>query len=321
MTSLAIWCEGSQLDDSCKCNYDVHFNLWTNVDPYTLDIGIKLKYFSKLDNICLYFPFGLNKSNIFDLGGTITQTKEMLNAVFNESYTKEETEEPKHIAIKENQAVIFYVYKLDVENDIDIHEKYEGSILTIKLKEKKSLKDGAEYYFRIRITDKNLSKLVEKRKNISSIFNALLVENDFIDFRLNDWRSLHNESLIEHVRDNKVKNYGMKKVNFFVMTNGDTEIKSNTKKSERKLETGVWEKYLDNLKKDSVILAHQWQKLPEENNNNFNSFNAYLRFKKQWFNFQTVAWYLLIIILINLLSSLIWELIQFLTKAILNMME
>lgn len=314
MTSLAIWCEGSQLNDSCKCNYDVHFNLWTNVNPYTLDIGIKLKYFSKLDNICLYFPFRLNKSNLSDLGGTITQTKEMLNAVFNESYTKEESDEPKQIAIKENQKVIFYVYKLDVENDIDIREKYEGSILAINLKDKKSLQDGIEYYFRIRIIDKNLSELVEKRKNISNIFNALLVENDFIDFRLNDWRSLHNESLIEHVRDNKAKDYGMKKVNFFVMTNGDTEIKSNTKKSERKLETGSWEKYLDKLKKDSVILAHQWQKLPEDNRENFNSFNAYLRFKKQWFNVQTVTWYLLIIISINLLSSLIWELIKFLTK-------
>ena len=316
MTSLAIWCEGSQLDASCECNYDVHFNLWTNVNPYTLDIGIKLKYFSKLDSICIYFPFGLNKDNISDLGGTITKTKEMLNAVFNESYTKEEAEEPKQISIKENQKSLFYVYKLDVENDIDIIKKYEGSILAIKLKDKKSLQNGTEYYFRIRIDDEKLSELVEKRKNISNIFSALLVENDFIDFRLNDWRSLHNESLIEHVRDNKAKNYGMKKVNFFVMTNGDTEIKSNTKKSERKLETGAWEEYLDKLKKDSVILAHQWQKLPEENMTNFNSFNAYLRFKKQWFNVQTVAWYLLIIISINVLSSLIWELIKIFNKAI-----
>lgn len=313
MTSLAIWCEGKDLETSNSCNYDVHFNLWTNTKPYTLDIGIKIEYNDKLDDIKIYFPFEIKEHNISDLGSVIVQTKEMLNAVFNESYTKEETEEPKQIAIKEKQGTIFYVYKLDINNDVDIQEKYDGSILTIKLKDKKSLKNNSVYYFRIRCVATSLSKLVEKRTDIN-IFNALLTENDFIDFRLNDWRSLHNESLAEHVRDNKASCYGLQKVNFFVMTNGDTEIKSNTKKSERKLERGIWEKYLINIKNKDVILAHQWQKTADSSNKTLTSFNAYLKFKKQWLNWKTAIGYTLIIILINIISSLFWELIKVFLK-------
>ena len=161
------------------------------------------------------------------------------------------------------------------------------------------------YYFRFRCSALNLNKIVEKRTNLN-LLNALLIENDFIDFRLNDWRSLNNDSLIEHVRNSRIKDYCLKKVNFFVMTNGSIEIISNTKKSERKLEKGIWENYIQ-FDKNQVILAHQWQqKINSEQISNAESienFNAYLKFKKQWLNWATVLGYAILIVIINLISS------------------
>ena len=199
-----------------------------------MDIGIKVKYVKELQNLCLYFPFKLSKDSITDLGKTITSSKLLLNTVFNEYYTKEEDAEPKQIAIRDNGATVFYVYQLDINNDIDVSNKYNGTILTIKLSDRKNLKEDQMYYFRFRCSALNLNKIVEKRTNLN-LLNALLTENDFIDFRLNDWRSLNNDSLIEHVRNSRIKDYCLKKINFFVMTNGSIEIISNTKKSERKL--------------------------------------------------------------------------------------
>lgn len=305
MSGLAVWCEGKELDQSCACPYEMHFNLWTNTKPYVLDIGIKVKYVKELQNLCLYFPFKLSKDSITDLGKTITSSKLLLNTVFNEYYTKEEDAEPKQIAIRDNGATVFYVYQLDINNDIDVSNKYNGTILTIKLSDRKNLKEDQMYYFRFRCSALNLNKIVEKRTNLN-LLNALLTENDFIDFRLNDWRSLNNDSLIEHVRNSRIKDYCLKKVNFFVMTNGSIEIISNTKKSERKLEKGIWENYIQ-FDKNQVVLAHQWQqKINTEqvpNAESIEKFNAYLKFKKQWLNCATVLGYAILIVIINLISS------------------
>lgn len=307
MSGLAVWCEGQELNKECVYPYEMHFNLWTNTAPYILDIGIKVKYVKELQNICLYFPFELTQQSLKDLGKTITSSKLLLNTVFNEYYTKEEDAEPKQIAIRNNGTTVFYVYQLDINNDIDLSNKYNGTILTIKLSDKKKLKENEMYYFRFRCSALSLNKFVEKRANLN-LLNALLIENDFIDFRLNDWRSLNNDSLIEHVRNSKIKDYCLVKVNFFVMTNGSVEIISNTKKSERKLEKGVWENYIQ-FDNNQVILAHQWQhKINSEETPNVKSlenFNAYLKFKKQWLNWATMLGYAILIIIINLISSFI----------------
>lgn len=311
MSGLAVWCEGDELQESCACSYEMHFNLWTNTNPYILDIGIKVKYVKELQKICMYFPFELPTNSIEDLGEVITTSKLLLNTVFNEYYTKEEDIEPKQIAVKNNGKTVFYVYQLDVNNDIKIEHKYDGSILVIDLSDRKNFKENEMYYFRFRCNASNLMKFVEKRTDLS-LLNALLIENDFIDFRLNDWRSLNNDSLSEHVRNSTIKDYCLEKVNFFVMTNGNIDIISNTKKSERKLEKGVWDKYIK-LDKKQVILAHQWQsKIDKEKNPDFktiDNFNAYLKFKKQWLSVGTAISYVAIITAINILSSLINKLL------------
>ncbi len=307
MSGLAVWCEGEKLNEVCACPYEMHFNLWTNTKPYILDLGIKVKYVEELQKICIYFPFELTSDSLQDLGEVITSSKLLLNTVFNEYYTKEEDIEPKQIAIKSNGDIIFYIYKLDTNNDITVENKFSGSILTINLSDRKNFKEGQTYYFRLRCKTKNLMNFVEKRTNLS-LLNALLIENDFIDFRLNDWRSLNNDSLSEHVRNSTIKDYCLEKVNFFVMTSGNVDIISNTKKSERKLEKGVWDKYI-NLNNKQVILAHQWQaKLDKQKEKSIDSFNVYLKFKKQWLNLYTIFGYVSIIIILNVLSSLLFKL-------------
>lgn len=315
MSGFAIWFEGENINNSLKCDYDVHINLWTNYKSPILDIGIKTKYMSQLKSIKIFIPFKCSdKYKIDDLGSTITKTKNMLDAVFNESYNMISANIPKQTRVSdENGELQFIVYELDKNKDISVVKGYGGSVLTINLADKKGLSENTEYYFRLRYEDRSLNKLIESRKDYN-ILNALLTENNFIDFRLNDWRSLSDPSLIEHIQDYKINEYCLSKANFFVMALGQLDIISRTKKSERKLENNIWNEYID-IDNKNVIIAHQWQVKKEfkEKNGEMeikypSSFNAYFKLKKQWINFKTIIGYLIIILIINLLSSTLFQL-------------
>ena len=314
MSGFAIWFEGENIVNKCTYDYDVHINLWTNYKSPILDIGIKAIYEPQVKNIKIFIPFEYsNKYKIEDLGSTILKTKNILDAVFNESYSMISENIPKQTRINnEEGAFEFIVYELDINNDIVINKEYGGTVLTIKLEDKKSLITDTKYYFRLRYEDNSLKKLIESRKNYN-IFNALLTENNFIDFRLNDVRSLDNQSLVEHIQDYKINDYCLSKVNFFVMALGQLEIISRTKKSERKLENNTWNKYI-NLDNKNVIIAHQWQVKKEfkESKNGVqnkypSSFNAYFKLKKQWINIKTIIGYFLLILAMNIISSTIFQ--------------
>ena len=314
MSGFAIWFEGENIVNKCTYDYDVHINLWTNYKSPILDIGIKAIYEPQVKNIKIFIPFEYsNKYKLEDLGSTILKTKNILDAVFNESYSMISENIPKQTRVNnEEDEFEFIVYELDMNNDIVINKEYGGTVLTIKLDDKKSLITDTKYYFRLRYEDNSLKKLIESRKNYN-IFNALLTENNFIDFRLNDWRSLDNQSLVEHIQDYKINDYCLSKVNFFVMALGQLDIISRTKKSERKLENNTWNKYI-NLDNKNVIIAHQWQvkKGFKESKNGVqikypSSFNAYFKLKKQWINIKTIIGYFLLILAMNIISSTIFQ--------------
>ena len=314
MSGFAIWFEGENTNNNLKHDYDVHINLWTNYNSPILDIGIKTKYMPQLKNIKIFIPFECSdKYKINDLGSTITKTKNILDAVFNESYDMISANIPKQTRVSgDNGELQFIIYELDKNKDISIVKEYGGSVLTINLENKKGLNENTEYYFRLRYEDCSLNKLIESRKNYN-ILNALLTENNFIDFRLNDWRSLSDPSLVEHIRDYKMNEYRLSKVNFFVMALGQLDIISQTKKSERKLENNTWNEYID-IDDKNVIIAHQWQvkkEIIEKNGETEirypSSFNAYFKLKKQWINFKTIIGYFIIILVMNLISNAIFQ--------------
>ena len=308
MSGFAIWCEGDNINQICSSDYDVHVNLWTNFNTPILDIGIMITYNPSLKTINFFIPFEVSKKyTIIDLGSVITKSKNILDAVFNESYSIISENKSKQTNVQDESGIFkFTVYELDNTKDIEIRKEYNGTIVTINLEEKRGFEIGKKYYFRFRYKDSSLKKLIESRKDYN-VFDVLLTENNFVDFRLNDWRSLSNSSLVEHIEDHKIKEYCLSKVNFFVMAQGQIDIISRTKKSERKLENNTWDKYIT-LEEKSVVIAHQWQ-VKKENEKYPSSFNAYFKLKRQWMNPKTIASYLVIIILINCLSNFSYKLL------------
>ncbi|MBQ8847457.1 MAG: hypothetical protein IJ003_00765 [Candidatus Gastranaerophilales bacterium] len=311
MAGFAIWFEGNKNNKNCEYLCDVHFNLWTKsikrCDTF-LDFGIKIPYISELQSICLYLPYVLKKSDIKDLTKIIVSDKRILDSVFNESYIAEEHELSKQYTIKKDGEKQFTMFALDAneETDLNIQNKYDGTVISINLTNKSFIENEC-YYFRLRFNSKKLNKIVESKSD-DLFLNSIGTENNFIDFRLNNWRSLNNSSLKERIQNESIKQYCIKKINFFLMTEGKIDVNSLTKKSERKLENEIWEKYTEK-KIDNVIIASQWQDKISENTKvkNIESFNVYAKFKYQLCTPSIIINYILIFAIINVLYSLLYN--------------
>ena len=83
--SLQIWYEGQE-----KAELQLDINVWRLKSIWErkiyLDFGIKILNPDKVKRVFVYFPFGVNKANIMDLGKELENTS-LLNGIFNENYT------------------------------------------------------------------------------------------------------------------------------------------------------------------------------------------------------------------------------------------
>ena len=314
MTGFGIWCEGNDLVNKTSVPYDIHFNLWLDYcnkksNPM-FDIGIKINYVPSLHRICIYLPYSININDVKDLGKIIVSDKKILDSIFNESYTAQELQESKKYSIKDKTEVEkFIIYTLDSQetSDLSIDHCLDGTVVAINLKDRGFTNDN-NYYFRLRFTGKWLNKIIE-RKSKNLLFDTVSTENTFIDFRLNNWRSFDNPSLVQRIQQKSISQYCIEKINFFLMTNGEINVYSLNPKSERKLENKIWKDYIGEEIKN-VIIATQWQdkrKNPEDHY--IESFNVYARFKKQWCSLHQIFKYIMIFAVINILYSLLYNLL------------
>lgn len=314
MAGFGIWCEGDKSVNDTLFPYDIHFNLWLDYcnkkSVPMLDIGIKINYVETLHRICIYLPYLIGINYIKDLGKVIVSDKKILDSVFNESYTSHELQESKNFLIKDKLGnEQFIVYALDPNEKSDILVEYclKGTVVTINLKDRGFI-SGKNYYFRLRFTGEWLNKIIE-RKSKNLLFDSVSTENTFIDFRLNNWRSFDNPSLIQRLQQKSVPQYCISKVNFFLMTNGEIDVYSLNPKSERKLENDIWKDYIGK-KVDNVIIATQWQdKKKGKDDSYIDSFNVYARFRKQWCTINQIFKYIMAFAVINVLYSLLYNLL------------
>lgn len=312
MTGFATWCEGVKVQNKENYPYDLHFNLWIDCcNDYSipmLDIGIKLEYTEQLEKFCFYLPYLVSRNNIIDLGKIIVSDKKILDSVFNESYTCQELQSAKTFLVNDkNEKEVFRIYALDIteQSDIIVESAYNGTVISIDLRDKNFVQKK-HYYFRFRCKSPWLNKIIEK-KSKNFLLESISTENNFIDFRLNNWRSFNNSSLIQRIQNKSLPLYCIKKINFFLMTNGEVDINSLNLKSERKLENEIWQEYVGESI-NNVIIATQWQAKKIDKQKDFiESFNIYARIKKQWCTFKQIIKYVMIFAVINIFYSLLFN--------------
>lgn len=143
--SIAIWSKGSLEGQN---NVDLHINFWqfdknNNTTPNFFDIGLRFESVENQDDLFIFIPVELDKSDIKDLSSLLVK-KKIATGIFNESlYAKDEDNVVSIFTDSDKSYTKVYKFISDqngfdkTEIDLEI-VKNTGTLITIK---KKFLKD------------------------------------------------------------------------------------------------------------------------------------------------------------------------------------
>jgi hypothetical protein len=303
MNSIAIWFErnNNSLPHNGEADLDIHINHWkiklnkslydkskiwfsknifrkqerSSQYDYFMDMGLKVGDTNQLiHKIFIYIPHELqNKIEIIeDIGSKLNDPK-LLKAVFNEDYSLE-TKGSKEFLVKNANDNLFYIYGLDVQNDINIIKQFNGTTISFDHK----INDTNITYYRFRLKSIFVERLSEKLNPKNSFLESAFSTIELIDFKINDKRNL-NLSLIEYVRPKG--RFKINLIHYFIMRNiKDEYIVSNQEtNSVRPLEKDTWEAYLGNKSyvKDRYMAYHIKRKA--ESNNSIIDFSVFFKFR------------------------------------------
>ena len=296
--SLQIWYEGQE-----KAELQLDIKVWRLKSIWQrniyLDFGIKILNPHKVKRVFVYFPFGVNKANIMDLGKELENTS-LLNGIFNENYTIQT--HTKNIIVKDDMGNAFFsIYELDIEKDITLERSFSGTVMSFEVKESPNPK-----YYRFRIKAENYGTLFEKYKPKNSFFDSAFIETEMIDFRINEKRNQH-AGLMEMIEENQ--KFIIKDINFFVMSPIQDEIESDGVNLvyKRQLEMGnFWRRYLEcGYKRMSVYKCKT-----AIGRARIDDFNCFCKINYRKSNLWTIALYLVVLCFLsvsfNCLSNILW---------------
>jgi hypothetical protein len=344
MQSLAIWYKPKDTEIKIE-PIEFHVNLWklpikrflrrTKVQRF-FDIGIHLFNAKNIKTLYIYYPKKISLENVQDLGKKIIESDRLINTLFNENYTKKINPNTKSCEIingKTNETE-FHIYELG-ENNINITERYDGTIIEINLRQHNEDKT----YLRLRIDDDYTDVFSSFDSPSNSILQSAFSNTEIIDFRINEPRDL-NKNLLEDISQDGDR-FNFYKIQFFFICSSREEYMFSHEPflGCRQLEKDRWEEYLSlkEIPKES-ILAYHWKKKGElkkiepvkkvndgegdadtnaesediiEEKTPFHDYNALIKTRYEYNDFWTILIYLVVLsvltISINYCSNLIYD--------------
>ncbi len=309
--SLAIWYEKNTDTDGVEPNAELHFNFWRfrkeKIKHSFLDIGIMLENHEKIENVLIFVPSSKDQIIIEDLGHKFSDSN-VATGVFNETLTVQDTAENSYVDLDLNGNSFARVFKFTQKEagefdkeEFSYEAGYQGAVIKIKkgaITRAEAL--GKRLYFRIRITFKKHIPFKYDIKSPDHILRSSYEKVEYIDFRLNQARSLP-EDLSRKIKS--CNNLEIKRIDFLLVSDISVEIKDEqqTPHKKRVLESGLWSKYTKNPIKSDMMIYH-WKAVPkaEESIHDFNTFTKMVikRSTKT-----TIFWFVVAMTLINLFSN------------------
>lgn len=308
MSSFALWFEASQ---EVAENYwaDMHFNLWNlhykQAFPPCLDIGIKIYEPQGYSKVFFYVPFIVAKDAICDLGQYLTTT-DILCTIFNEDYKIAQEAQSKVLHIENNnKSSIINIYCLDINNDVEIEHRYDGTLVSFG-RPRQLTESKVTEYFRFRITSEKFKEIIKYYSPKDILLQSAVSIVEAIDFRFNDYRSLP-PSLLEIMRSGK--SYQIGKVHFLLILESDVDLQfASICPTARELERGIWKKYYNKLRNKNVV-AYHWKFKSESNEKLIENCIMFVKTKVHKCNWGTIIMYLVVAgilaILFNFISQLL----------------
>lgn len=317
MKSFALWIERDDKEagtgEEVKSSVEINFNYLTdcmNMDDHdpALDIGIKYEYKEEMKNICIYIPFLIRREDIADLGKCLSDNKEILNSIFNENYTTHNVETINFCNVMDKGVVVFSVYALDIQHDLQITNDFEGTI--IKIKAKKPEEDCAfKIYYRFRIETAALKEMKNVYTPTNNVLSSSFERYSYVDFRFNDYRTL-DTGLIEEMQKKTNVSIFIEKFHFLLITKAQIQVMASEEYTERSLNKELWNAYYQDFGQENLIVANHWHKKAKEKE--IKEVSLLIKFHENVCTNRTIAVYVLILfaltVLFNSISTWVWEL-------------
>ncbi len=307
MKSIALWYQPTLNAKDFINEVELHFNLWKlpngNSHIRFLDIGIKLKNTTNIEELKLYFPTIIKKEDFEDIVEKFISKPDLVSAIFNENYKVVSDGTSKLFQIKDSKdEFVFNIYKTG-KDDIKWEEKYSGTILSISIPQQDN-----EIYFRFRIKGNFIDSISSKSIPTNAIFDSAFTEIEMIDFRVNEIRDLDTSLLEEMHRDNK---FQIAKQHFFFICSNNEEVIASHQPyiSCRNLENYRWNDYvgLEDIE-NQIFLAYHWKK------EKIDYSNILIKTKYEKNNWKTIITYMLgalfIGLCLELLGNWLYDLIK-----------
>lgn len=311
MDSIAIWCNkvgDGKGNGGDPIELEVHFNLWKLKDSqngdftHFLDIGLMLEQPAQTSHLNVFFPFRFDVKQIEDLGDYFRKDKNLVSAIFNQDCRVSERAPFDKIL---NVEVLgsdkrFSIYNLDINSDIEVEQRYEGSIVRITVPV--SSVEG-RLYFRLRIISPGVVvKFTHEYTPMNSVVESAFSITEVVDFKVN-WKRSLNSSLLERIRTEGEVTFS--NVQFFIMREAHYDYVFSHKPLTRSrvLEKDIWKSYVgDNYELDNIV-AYQWSEAGQ------NIFSAFVKYKFDKNNWRTITKFLIVFLVISIVAGVIGGLI------------
>ena len=272
-----------------------------------MDIGMKLAELDAAQQLYLFIPFPVDKSSLCDLGQKLTESR-MLNAVFNENYSIEDIPLSKHWRVKDEKGTpLFYLYTLDMDQDIQLSSFGGGTILSIPTRNIILNGSPSQYYLRFRINGPAMAgRLIRLYQPKNSWLQSTVSTMHTVNFRFNYRRSL-SLSLIEKFHEGQNGMVKIKALHFLLMTRAHIDVVTGQPSSSmRELEEGLWDNYVGD-QDTSDIVAYHCKKKAENQQEDIGDWEFFGRLKTNKSTLRIISYYLfwlgIITVFFNLLST------------------
>lgn len=290
MKSFGLWYQLSQKEQkqekAFQPQFSLHVNFWSledikikengkeggkdNIKTPCLDIGLKIKNYSELDNITFYCPFDLNK--VIDLSKKL-ESKNNASIIFNtdceietkDSYTIVNIAEAKeNLLIFPLEQVIKDVFEIkrdSINEGTQIVFRFENFYAYVSDVDK--LKALDTVYIRFRVQSPALKKHIYfDSEPLNKSFESAFSGTRIIDFKVNEKRNI-DERIRAEIIVNKQEWVEFENIHFLVMVPSSYDLTSFYKSSMtcRELEENLWDDYLGAHIDFSSghVLAYHWK--------------------------------------------------------------
>lgn len=259
----------------------MNFNLWDGCqweegEERFLDIGFKVDNLDLAKTLYFFVPINIDidkkEQVLIDLGEKFNKT-ELVDAIFNKSYTTTIVANSKIIQVQDGNEEKFNIYQLDIEHDVELEPFADGTIIKIPtqniVNSHRTLMstgvgiDTESYYLRFRIKNVALDFLIQEYKPLVKGLQSAFSATHMIDFRYHNIRSLH-KSLIERFSEGENEIVKVTAVHFLFMTKAYVDVQGGPFKSIRQLEKNVWEDYVDKKNVKDLVAYHYVDKVKSD---------------------------------------------------------